>query len=571
MDIRLQLQIKRDPKSYKTLYKNEVDKLRGMIKISKLDPEAKNSELSTLLTFLPHISKHYDEDIAGDIFNYALDYYSLLERSLSQSVITGITTLKKTKQIGPEIFYKQSIPLIEEMDKRTKTVFIQFLIAEIIRDNTEHRKLIQEILINTIHSGVESHSKRAVYLFMHLVSREVWVDKESSEMVFEMIFQAPPVVINFVFMYLLDRVKLVVTEEEIEVPVVKKTDSKIKKETRGDKKKKERKEKERKKKEEEKKEKEERKEPNIIALLNRLGDKGPYYGSKLFKKVKASEYSPDTKLMMVQIVSRIISFYTINIKGFHGYMMRFLFPHQEKLPSVFSAIAQAIHQETPSREVEAVCELIVENFCSDYKDDDIIAYGVNSLRAIIRRYPEAAQFECIKKVMDYRRLKKKRAVTASSALKKMIRDIEKAKEKENNEEAENIAKSSKKNSSGDKENDEMADDDGDESGYEMASDEGSFDADASDDEESLSADDSSFSGDETDDDSNGFVTEEMISKIRKKDTKEEKIEKAKADKRERKKKEQASTNKEKQKVKNYTVRKTKRKAIPKKRTKKTKR
>lgn len=543
MDIRLQLQIKRDPKSYTDLYRNEVEKLRGMIKISKLDPEAKNSELCSLLTFLPHISKHYDEDIAGDMFNYALDYYSLLERSLSQAIITGIITLKKTKQIGTDIFYKQAIPLIEEMERKTKTVFIQFLIAEIMRDDKEHRKSIQEILLNAIHSGVDSHSKRASYIFMHLISREIWIDRESSEMVFEMIFKAPPVVTNFIFKYLLDRVQLVLTEEEIEISAPKKTDSKIKKETRGDKKKKERQEKELKKKEEEKKEKEARKEPNIVSLLSRLEDKGPYFGAKLFKKIKSSEHSSETKLMMAQIVSRIIGYHKVNIKGFLGYMMRFLFPHQDKLTSVFSAIAQSIHENTPNKEVEAVCDLIVENFCSDYKDDDIIAYGVNSLRAIIRRYPEASEYECIKKVLDYRRLKKKRAVTASSALRKMIRDVQKMKEAPEEEIEEE----------GTEEADELE--------------EGSTNAYS----EDGTVEEGTEEDNETDNDSHGFVTEEMIGKIRKRDTKEEKIEKAKADKRERKKKELASTNKDKQKTNNYTVRKTKRKAIPKKRSKKIKR
>ncbi|KAH9386678.1 protein SDA1 [Nematocida major] len=543
MDVRLQLQIKRDPASYTTLYKNEVEKLRGMIKISKLDPEAKNSELSSLLTFLPHIAKHYDEDIAGDIFNYALDYYSLLEKSLSQAVITGVIALKKTKQIGPEIFYKQAIALIEEMDKRTKTVFIQFLIAEIIRDK-DHKELVQKILVDSIHSGVESHAKRAAYIYMHLISRSIWTDRASSEMVFEMMFKAPPVVVNFIFMYLLDRVKLAVTEEEIEMPSKKTQDTKIKRETKGDKRKKERKEKVILKKLEEKKEKEAQKEPNIVSILRRLEGKGPQYAARLFKKVKMSEHSADTKLMMAQIVSRIIGYYKVNIKGFLGYMMRFLFPHQEKLPSVFAAIAQSIHEETVDKEVQAICDLIVENFCGDHKDDDIIAYGVNSLRAIIKRHPPAMEYPCIKQVMDYRKLNKKRAVSAASALKKMIRDIQRQKEAEKDSESEEL----------EEESGSSCEDFAGESGEELEE-----------------ASESDGFEEETDDDSNGFVTEEMISKIRTKKTKEEKVQLAKADKREKKEREHTGTNKDKQKSTNYTVRKTKRVSIPKKKTKKQKR
>ncbi|EIJ87460.1 protein SDA1 [Nematocida parisii] len=549
MDIRLQLQIKKDPANYTSLYMNELEKMRGMMKISKLDPQAKNQELCSLLTFLPHISKNYSEDISNDIFNYALDYYNLLERSLSQAVITSIIILKKTKQIGPDVFYKNAIILIEEMDKRTKTVFIQFLISEIIRDK-EHKELIQNVLVDTIESRIEAHSKRAVYIFIHLISRDVWKDQNTTELLFKIILKSSSVVINFIFMYLLDRVRLTITEEEIEIQANNKTNQKIKRETRADKKKKERQTKALNKKLEEKKEKQ-NSDPNIIKLLNRLGEKGPFYASKLFKLIKASEHKMEIKLMMAQIVSRIISHYKINIKGFLGYMMRFLFPHQDKLPSVFAAIAQSIHEGTEEKEVEAVCDLIVENFCSDYKDDDIIAYGINSIRAIVKRYPGAVEYDCIKRIMDYRKMKKRRAVVASTSLKKMIREINRQKEGEFMESE-----------------DEDVDESNDESGSDVFL-SGEEDSYVEESESESEGDDESILS--STDNPHGFVTEEMIGKIRTKSTREEKMATSKAEKRQKKKREHTGTNKEKQKTTNYTVRRTKRVSIPKKITKKRKR
>ncbi|KAI5185388.1 protein SDA1 [Nematocida homosporus] len=559
MDIRLQLQIKKDPKSYADLYRNEVDKLRGMIKISKLDPAARNPELCSLLVFLPHISSHFEDSIAGDIFSYTLDYYSLLDKSMAHSAITSITTLKKTKQIGPEIFYKQAIPLVEEMDKRTKTVFIQFLIAEMIRDS-EHWGLIKEILLQAVKSGVEAHAKRAAYIFMHMVSRGAWMDSESAEIVFKLVLDSPSVVVGFVFMYLLDKVELVVKEEDIEIPDEKNKRSKIKRETSADKRKQAKAKKELQKKLEAKKERLENKEPNIVLLLQQIEDKGPSYGAKIFKRIKTSNHSSDIKLQMAQVVSRIACYYQITIKGFLGYMLRFMFPHQEKLPQVFAAIAQSIHEETPSKEVEAICNSIVEHFCSDYKDDEVIAYGINSLRAIIKRYPEASKYACINHVLDYRRTGKARAVTASHSLKKMLKEAAKA--------------ATKLTPAASLPEEAMESDSSEDLPYkERLADEAhlyceglSNDGNSDTEEESLEE-----SIDSENEDPNGFVTEEAISKIRKKATKEEMIEKAKADKHQRKQKDLPSTNREKQKETNYTVRKTKRKAIGKKLSKSVKR
>jgi len=541
MDIRLQLQVKKHPQAYVTLYKNEVEKMRGMIKISKIDPEAKNPELCSLLVFLPHVSEHYDEDIAGDIFTYALDYYTVLDKSLSQSAITAVILLKKSKQIGPEIFYTNAIPLIEEMDKRTKTVFIQFLLAEIIRDK-EHWGQIQDVLDTAIRSGVEAHSKRAAYIYMHLVSRGAWADQSATEKIFSLLLKSPAVVINFIFMYMLDKIELVVREEEIEIPEeTQKRKTKIKRETKGDTRRKERQKKEIEKKIAKREEKKQMKEPNLVVLLERLGDKGPRYAAKVFRQVKASEHAPELKLKMAQIVARMGFYYKINIKGFLGYMTRFLFPHQKNLPAVFSAIAQSIHENTEGKEVEATCEVIVENFCNEYKDDDIIAYGINALRAIIRRYPESAKYQCIEDVLDYRRSKKRQAATASTALKKMVAEAERAhlKGKEDSDEGDDGSDGS---SEGDRDDrDEEEDDDND------------SDNNDSDDDESNSIEDS-----------NEFVTEEAISKIRVKPTKEEMKERAIAEKVKRKKKELPTTNRVKQKERNYTVRKTKRKIIGKK-------
>ncbi|KAI5170879.1 protein SDA1 [Nematocida sp. LUAm3] len=549
MDVRLQLHVKKDPLSHADLYRNEVEKFRGMLRISKMDPQAKNPELSSLLIFLPHISMHFEDKISSDVFTYALDYYSLLEKSLAHATITGICHIKKTKQIEPEIFYKSAIPLIEEMDKRTKTTFLQFLISEIIRDK-EHWPIIKEILLSAIKSGVEAHSKRAAYIFMHLVSREAWKDEETAEHVFSLIMYAPPVVVNFVFLYLLDRVELSIKEEDIEMPEIQRK-MKIKKETISDRKKDERKKKEIQKKLAKREEKMRNKEPNVVVLLQRLGDKGPFFGAKIFKCIKNSEYSAELKLKMAEVVSRIACYHKITIKGFLGYMTRFLFPHQEKLPSVFATIAQSIHENTPTKEVEAICEMLVESFCNDYKDDEIIAYGINCLKIILKKYPEASKYKCIEYVLDFRRMRKKRAVTASMALKKMIRETEKAKSKLSKQEEESIEELEE-----DEEYNSSFSDNGEE---EEEWEEASLFSDS---------DGQVFGSDDID--SHGFVTEEGIIKITKKSSKEEMIAKAKADRCKREKKDLPSNNKTKQKETNYTVRKTKRKSVGKKLSKKAK-
>ncbi|OAG32007.1 protein SDA1 [Nematocida displodere] len=576
MDVRLQLLVKKDPASYTALYANEVEKLRGMLRISKLDPEAKNPELCSLLVFLPHVSTHYEEDIASDIFNYMLDYYTLLDKSLAQAAITSITLLKKSKQIGPEVFYKQSIPLIEEMDKRTKTIFVQFIISEIIRDK-EHWPLIKETLLTAIRSGVEAHAKRAAYVFMHMVSREAWVDGASTETVFEILLSAPDVVVNFIFMYLLDRVELMVKEEDIELPDTEKKGSKIKRETKGDEKKKEKQKKEIEKKLAKREEKRLSKDPNIIMLLKRLEGTGPAYGAKIFKQMKNSNKSADLKLKMAQVVSRIACFYKINIKGFLGYMTRFMFPHQVQLPLVFSSIVQSIHETTPPKEIEAICEMIIENFCNDYKDDEVIAYGINSLKAIIRRYPEASAYKCIQYVLDYRKTKKKRALTASTALKKMIRESEKAayklkqaEKKAAQEEARALAEENASSNASDGVLEEAEDEDEDENDeFETDSDQdlgSEYDEnlDPNQDSDSDMDSDSGSLIESSEEDPNGFVPEEKISKIRKKATKEEIIEKAKSEKYKKFRKDLPTSNKTKQKETNYTVRKTKHKSVAKK-------
>lgn len=535
MDVRLQQEVKKNPFLHLELIKNEVDKLRVMLRLSKMDPGAKNAELEQLLLFLPSVAHNCSEDVSGDIFTYALDYYPVLEKGLSQALITSLINLKKLKRIGPEVFYKQTIPLVEEMDKMTKTVFLQFLISEIIRD-AKHWPLIRSVLAEAVKSGSEAHAKRAAYIFLHLIGRDVWKDAETSEKMFELLLIASASVTHFILLYLLDRVHLTVKEEDIDIPEITRRRSKIKKETKSDQKKKEQEKKERAKKIAKKERAAQEKEPNIVVHLSRMQEKGEKYAVLLFKSLKKAEYAAETKLQMAQVISRVVAYHHLRLKGFLGYMTRFMFPHQTQLPVVFSAIAQAIHQDTPPKEVEAICEVIVNNFCSEHRDDDVISYGINSLRVLIKRYPAASKYQCIQLVLRYRRSLKRKAACASDALRKMLFEAGRAERK--------LATEQRKA----------------EEECELVEEEVQSDYQCSDQcsqEDSQDADSSS-------EQPFGFVPEEAISKIRKKTTKEEMVEKAKAEKYKRKSKPLPTSNKEKQKKKNYTVRKTKRRIIPKK-------
>lgn len=554
MDIRLQLQVRKDPESHKSLYLNEVEKMRGMLRISRMDPSAKNPELCNLLVFIPSISHNYKEEIiSGDIFNYALDCYSVLEKGLAHAAVTAIIILKKSKQIDASVFYRQTIPLIETMDKRTKTIFIQFLVSEICRD-ISNWEIIKDILYTAIKSGVEAHAKRAAYIFIHMISRNIWTDKETTEKVFDLLLgPSSSSVVNFIFMYLLDKLQLTVKEEDIDMPEETKKGTKIKKETLADKKKKEKKKKEIEKKKAKQAEKLAEKEPNIITLLKRIEGRGPYYAARIFKSIKSSEHSHELKLKMAQVVSRIAAYHKVTIKGFLGYMGRFMFPHQDNLPLVFSSIVQSIHLDVPTKEVEAVCEMIIDNFCSDHRDDEVIAYGVNALKEIIKRYPAAAKYDCVQFVLSFKKVKKQKAATASFALRKMIREAEKA-----------VQQTKEEIDIGDS---DVDDSDNYNSNTASNEDENELPSEYMEDGFTSTLEECDSISDE---DPNGFVPEEKIGKIRKKATKEEMIEKAKAEKYKRKKKDLPSTNKEKQKEKNYTIRKTKRKAIGKKLSKRAK-
>jgi hypothetical protein len=491
MDIRLQQQMRQDPSSYADVYKEEAERLRSLIKLSKRDPGIKIPGLPALLVSLSTLSKHFKESIAGDLFEYSVESFKEMDRSLRQAAVTAIVNLKKSKEIDAEVFYRRAIPLVEEMDRRTKTIFIQFLVSELMREKGEW-PAAKKIFSCVIDEGTEAHSKRASYIYTHMVSRGAWGDRESAEKVFQMVVNGCVPVVRFVSLYLLDRIELTVKEEEIDEGEGRKT-SKIKRRTRAD----ERREKREKMgRERRRKGKVEERSPNICRLLEVLGEEGKKYALGIFKRLKKEGLKLDLKLRLAQIVSRIVSFHRLKPKDFLSHMTRFMFPHQRMLPIVLSCIVESIHEESDLREVEGVCKIIVENFCRDYCDDEIIAYGVNAVRMILRRNRGVARFKCIEEITDYRRIGKQQAVAAGTALRKMVRAVEEQKEEEL--ESESLP------------------------------------------HEKIQ-----------------FVSEENIKEIRKKKSKEEIVEGARQSLR-KEKKSRASTNKEKQKEKNHAVRRGKR-------------
>lgn len=527
MDVHLQEILKKDPQNYSDVFFRELQRMKGLMEISRMDPGEKSPDLCSLLVFLSSVSHNYPSDISAAVFSYVLGSYQDMDKSLRQSSITALIHLKKKKLLGPELlFYQKTFPLVEEMDSRTKVIFVSFLLKEIERDR-EMWPAIKEMLLSAAEGGNEALSKRASYIYIALSHRGCWRTAEDIKHVFGMLVGPYASTVKFLTLFLLDKTVLSVEEQEREggekrpAPSNKKGGSKIKRESKADIRQAERLRK--------KEEKEER-QSNLLLLLEKVGEKeGLRFLKGTFEGLKRSKLPLALRLSVAQVVARVVCHYQTYLKGFLTFMTRFMFPHQKLLPLALTAVVQSVNDGTDAGELEGICNLIVDNFCEEYCDDEIIAYGINAIGQLFKRSKKVGGFGVIARLVNYRKSKKRQAITASAALKKLLAGVGAGAEEEEGESG-----AEEEESEGGEEEEEEAREDGKE-----------------------------------------FITEHVIADIRRRKNKQVVIERVREGKRvvsnNKKNPHASTTNKDKQKDNNYTVRRKKRRVQGKKLSSRTKR
>lgn len=134
-------------------------------------------------------------------------------------------------------------------------------------------------------------------------------------------------------------------------------------------------------------------------------------------------YSLDHKILIMQLLARVMGAHKLCVLGFYTYIMKFLTYHQLRIPSILVALAQSVHEFTPPDALIPCVRKIAQEFVHPGVGSEVVAAGINAIREICRRQPWAMEEDLLGDLVEYRKSRDKAVTAAARGLLQLFRDV----------------------------------------------------------------------------------------------------------------------------------------------------
>ena len=160
-----------------------------------------------------------------------------------------------------------------------------------------------------------------------------------------------------------------------------------------------------------------------FAALQLLNDPQGF-AEKLLATLRKSTDKFEVKLLMMNLISRIISTHELLVLGFYPFLQKYMQPHQNHVTAILAHAAQAVHPMVPPDAIEPVVRSVANHFVTDGRQDEVIAIGLNTIRELCARQPLAMDETLLKDLVQYKKHRDKGVVMAARGLLSLFRAVD---------------------------------------------------------------------------------------------------------------------------------------------------
>ena len=148
------------------------------------------------------------------------------------------------------------------------------------------------------------------------------------------------------------------------------------------------------------------------------------FAEKLFGALKKSTEKFEVRIMMMNLVSRLITSHKLQLINFYPWIQKYLQPHQEHVTNILCILAQAVHDLIDQDTILPTVKAIANNFISDRCSPNAMAVGLNTIREICLRCPFAIDDTLLQDLVQYKKAKDKSVTMAARALLALFRELD---------------------------------------------------------------------------------------------------------------------------------------------------
>jgi protein SDA1 len=149
------------------------------------------------------------------------------------------------------------------------------------------------------------------------------------------------------------------------------------------------------------------------------------FGERLYDLLQKydARFSLDHKILIMQLLSRVISLHQLTILGFYTYILKYLTHHQLRAPAILALLAQSTHALTPPDALIPAVRKLSHEFVHPGVGSEVVAAGLNAIREICRRQPWAMEEDLLGDLIGYRKSRDKGVMSAARGLLQLYRDV----------------------------------------------------------------------------------------------------------------------------------------------------
>lgn len=361
-------------------------------------------------------------------------HHATLESELREKIVGSLVLLRRKEVIDSTVLLNILFPILVATPSKTlRTLLYQKILSDLRMSNskaTNHKlnKAVQAQLFNLLMADRASPKGLwAVKITRELWKRQIWTDAKAVEIMKEASLADNEKVIGGGVRFFLGGDK---EREELEdessdddgaidigklkhqVGINKKTKKKAKALEKAV--------------EKVKKIEKKKKQPHPLnfSALHLLHDPQGF-AEQLFSKHLQSSKSKlnlEQKLLVLQLVSRLVGLHQLTIISLYSYFIKYLTPRQPSVTSFLASLAQATHKFVPPDALEPLIQKIANEFVSEASASEVASAGLNAIREICMRQPMAMNDTLLQDLVMYRKSKDKGTMMAAKGLLSLYRE-----------------------------------------------------------------------------------------------------------------------------------------------------
>ncbi|KAI0194763.1 SDA1-domain-containing protein [Xylaria flabelliformis] len=435
----LQWKLRKDPLAYQTEFIElwqHFDSARERVLADPLGVDAES--LTTFrehMDLIAHCAEKYPDitatfpDSLRDILNA---HHATLDPALREKIVTSLFLLRRKEVIDSAyilpIFWSL---LVSTPSKTLRALLYQKIISDVRETNTRAKnhkvnKTLQQALYNLVMDRSTPKALWAVKVIRDLWRRRIWDDAKPVDIMRQATMSDDSKTVASAVKFFLGSDKEreefedeSSDEEAVDVRKVKHQIG-INKKTKKSKK---MLEKATEKVKRQEKKKNANQSLNFSALHLLLDPQG--FCESLFEKHlqnKKSKLPLETKLDVLQLVTRLVGLHKLTILPLYSYFTSRLTPRQQSVTSFMASLAQATHNLVPPDTIEVLIQKIANEFVSEASNVEVCAAGINAIREICARQPLAMNETLLQDLVEYRKSKDKGVSMAAKGLLSLYRE-----------------------------------------------------------------------------------------------------------------------------------------------------